>query len=277
MYVISYAGAVNDGPAAEIKTTKTTEVSEESGVEDLYEMVTANTVMELKQRIQEKTKLDAYEIKLLLRDEEIVDDQSLERIKIKNGNNNTVHLIVREKIKINVNTTTGATVGYDSVCADSVLDIKKQAQHTLGTETKHVKLIFNGTEIKDDEKLRAMKNEVGSNEIGLVARERMLVQVFMPKGDAVQLDMETTDSIFEVKKNLMRKTLMDKTLMKILFKGDEFIDDQTLQAIKIKAISNQVNLVCKERIYMDVKMMDAESVRYEMVTSDNIAELKNRI
>jgi len=229
----------------------------------------------LKLKISEKEALDSTLIKLMFGDKELTDDQRLESVKLMAGSN-TVALTIKERIELEIKTTQGASAA-DMVCSNDVLEVKKKMSSQMGADHKFVKLTFNGDEIKDDEKLRAIKNQTGSNEFGLVAKERMLINVIMMKGNVVNLDLETTDSILDVKKQLNRKEGINKALLKLLYKDFEFTDEMSLQDVKAKACSNQVNLLARERMHMNVQMMSGENVPYEMETIDDVQTVKSKI
>lgn len=96
-------------------------------------------------------------------------------------------------------------------------------------------------------------------------------------GNTVSLEMETTDTNFDVAKRIGQKEQVDKRNVKLLFSGHVLPEDQCLEELKKQANSNKVALVAKERMHIDVEMMSGENMPHEMETTDNIMEIKKRI
>lgn len=66
----------------------------------------------------------------------------------------------------------------------------------------------------------------------------------MMNGEVVPHELETTDTINEVKKRVGDKQGMDVNVIKLNFSEEEQPDDVTLDILKGKVGSNEVPLVC---------------------------------
>lgn len=90
---------------------------------------------------------------------------------------NFAELVCKERVKINITTIKGEQVSYDFVTTHGVTDIKQKRENESKIDKKVIKLSFNGAEIANDKTLGDVKQLAGSNEVSLVAEERMTMVV----------------------------------------------------------------------------------------------------
>lgn len=86
----------------------------------------------------------------------------------------------------------------------------------------------------------------------------------MMKGNHVKIDMETTDTVLDVKKSLTKTEHVAHDVIQLFLKGKEIYDHNSLEKIKDKADSNDINLEVKERININVNMMSGDNCPLEM-------------
>jgi hypothetical protein len=89
--------------------------------------------------------------------------------------------------------------------------------------------------------------------------------------------MEPTDTILNVKEHLQEKEGIEARLLKVFFRDQELTDNSNLAGVVDVAGSNFFTLNAKEKMQMQVTMMNGEMTPYDMITSDNIGNLKDRI
>jgi len=80
-----------------------------------------------------------------------------------------------------------------------------------------VKLLYQGHVLPEDECLAELKKQANSNQVSLVAKERMHIDVEMMSGETMPHEMETTDSIMGIKKNIQDKAGFDPKQIKLHF------------------------------------------------------------
>lgn len=111
---------------------------------------------------------------------------------------------------------------------NNVFDIKSKLQDRDKIEKKVIKLMLGAKELTDDTTLQDLKDRTGANEIGLLAKERVTLNVETPKGDIVTHDMETTDNVVIVKQKHSEKVGVPSEMIKLKLNGAEITDDSTL-------------------------------------------------
>jgi len=76
----------------------------------------------------------------------------------------------------------GNHVLHEMDTTNTILDIKKKLYETEGVEPEQLKLMCNGKVLTGDMTLETVKTAAGGNDVKLVARERMHVNVTTPHG-----------------------------------------------------------------------------------------------
>lgn len=246
------------------------------GTQIPQDMETTDCILDLKRRVGDKEGIDAALIKISYKDKECPDDQKLEVLKIQE-HSNTVRVKAQEKMALSVKMISGSIMAMDMVTTDTVLDVKKRVGDKEKVEPHLVILKFKEEELHDEATLGDVKNKANSNSIALLANERDEISVQMPNGDIVQLDMEPTDTVLNVKEHLQEKEGIEARLLRVFFKDQELFDDSNLASVVDLAGSNFFTLNAKEKMQMQVTMPNGEMTPYDMITSDNIGNLKDRI
>lgn len=108
-------------------------------------------------------------------------------------------------------------IPYDMVTTDSVLDVKKRVALKEKIDSHLVILNFGDKELHDESSLAEIRDMAHSNQVSLVAKERDEISIQMPNGDIVQLEMEPTDTILNVKEHLQQKEGIEAKLLRLFF------------------------------------------------------------
>lgn len=82
----------------------------------------------------------------------------------------------------------------------------------------------------------------GSHYFALQAHEKMHIDCEMMKGNHVPFEMETTDTILDIKKRIHESEGIDMFQIVLYYNGKVLADDMTLETVKIQAGSNTVPL-----------------------------------
>jgi len=107
--------------------------------------------------------------------------------------------------------------------------------------------------------------EAHSNTVDIVAKERMTINTRWFDGVNVPNDVETTDTILDLKNRLSAEKTVDEHLIILSFNGKEFHDEQTFKEVKaIAGGANIVGITAMERDEVTVMMPDRTTINLEM-------------
>jgi len=187
---------------------------------------------------------------------------------------NTIPLTAKERMIITVKTIKGDDFVCNLFTINNVLDIKSKLQERSGIEKKNIKLMLGAKELTNDTTMQDLKDRTGANEIGLVAKERVIINVETPKGETITHDLETTDNVNICKQKHSVKVNVSSEHIKLKFNGAELGDDQSLDEVKVKAANNTIPLVARERLTLNVMKPSGEVVTHSMETTDTVVLAK---
>jgi len=168
----------------------------------------------------------------------------------------------------------GEIVTHEMETTDTAGLGKDRHAKQVKLEPKNLKFYYGGSEVTDESTLDALKLQEQSNAIPVVARERMTMNVTMFAGNQLPHDMETTDTVLDLKTRVQDKEGVDTHLIKLTYQGKEIHDEDTLQVIKELAKSNAVPIVAKQREEITVKMMKGNTVALEMEPANTVLDVK---
>lgn len=239
-------------------------------------MSTSDKIIELKRNLQEKLAIDQQFIKLSFRDDELEDEKDFAYVK-DIAHSNCVAVEACEKMIINVLTMSNNNVKLEMETTDTNLDVAKKIGAKENLYKYLVKLMYKGDDLPYDQCLEVLKKKAGSNIVDLVAKERMHVHVEMMSGENVPYEMETTDTMGDIKKAIKAKAGFDDGTLRLFFHDDEQPDDLTLQIIKNRFGANQVALVAKERVNVNVKLGSGAQEAFDMLSVDTVLDVKKAL
>lgn len=126
-----------------------------TGQNDQFDMLTTNTILDVKKRISEKEGIEQQLLKLMFNRQEVHDPDTLESIKLQAGSND-IRLVAEERDSITVQMTNGHSVPLEMDPQNTVLDVKKQIKDHEGIEPDLQKLLFRDEEVFDDQTLESI-------------------------------------------------------------------------------------------------------------------------
>jgi len=112
-------------------------------------METTDTVVGCKERHSDKVGVPCQHIKLKLNGAELTDDCSLDDVKV-SAANNTIPLVARERVTINVMKPDGEMVPHEMESTDTVVVVKKKHADKVKLDPKNVKFLYQDSELPDD-------------------------------------------------------------------------------------------------------------------------------
>lgn len=171
----------------------------------------------------------------------------------------------------------GHTIPIEMDSSATILDVKKDLQAKEGVDQAVIKLLFRDQEVTDAQTIGEVSKLAGSNFYSLQAHEKVHLDTTMMKGNVVPIDMETTNTVLDVKKKLQETENCDPWVIALYLNGGEIYDDVSLETVKNKANSNTIPLECKERMHLDVVMMSGQNVPLEMETKQVITDVKKKL
>lgn len=240
-----------------------------------YAMETQDIVGDIKTRIQASQNVEPHQILLSLKGTELHDEMSLGEVKDQAASNE-VTLVAKEREEISVQMWTGETEALDMEPTATVLDVKKKVSVNKGVDASLLRIIYKSDEMPDEKSLESIQQQAGSNYYVLACKQKMIVNLCYVSGKTVTEDLNTTDSIVDVKQLVETKDGVPKEHVKLTFRDIEFTDDKTLWDVRKKAGSNTVDLIAKERVVLNVKTPKGLMINHDMCADDTFDQAKDR-